>query len=54
MTGKQRAREWLNKKLKKYGNTYFSPASDKTKLNALIQKFGNTSENKENRQCKRP
>jgi len=42
MTGKQRAREWLNKQLKKYGNTYFFPASVKARLNNLILKYGNT------------
>jgi len=42
MTGKQRARAWLNKQLVKYGNTYFFPASVKARLNALILQYGNT------------
>jgi len=42
MTGKQNAKEWLNKQLKKYGNSYFFPAGVKAKLNKLIAKHGNT------------
>jgi hypothetical protein len=42
MTGKEKAREWLNKQLQKYGNTYFFPAAVKAKLDRLIAKYGNT------------
>jgi len=42
MTDKQKAKAWLNKQLKKYGNTYFFPAEVKAKLNKLIAKHGNT------------
>jgi hypothetical protein len=42
MSEKQKAREWLNKQLAKYGNSYFFPETVKAKLNRLIAKHGNT------------
>jgi hypothetical protein len=39
---KQKAKEWLDRQLKKYGNTYFFPSEVKAKLNKLIAKYGNT------------
>jgi hypothetical protein len=42
MTGKEKAREWLYKQLKKYNSTYFFPQAVKDKLNRLIEKYGST------------
>jgi hypothetical protein len=39
---KEKAKEWLDKQLRKYGNTYYFPAKERIKLNKLIMKFGNT------------
>lgn len=40
--GRAKAKAWLDKKLAKYGNTYFFPSEDRRKLNNLIEKYGNT------------
>jgi hypothetical protein len=40
--GRQKAAEWLNKQLRKYGNTYFFPAAVKNQLNKKIALYGNT------------
>jgi hypothetical protein len=39
---KEIAREWLDKQLRKYGNTYHFPVTAKARLDNLIAKFGNT------------
>ena len=39
---KEAANAWLNKQLAKYQNTYYFPADVKRKLNACIEKHGNT------------
>ena len=39
---KEKAKAWLDKQLKKYGNTYFFPTKEQAKLNRYIEKFGNT------------
>ena len=42
MTGKEKAKVWLEQQIEKYGNTYYFPESKKVKLNKLIEKYGNT------------
>jgi hypothetical protein len=39
---KEIAREWLDRQLRKYGNTCYFPATAKARLDKLIIKFGNT------------
>jgi len=40
--GRQKAKEWLDKQLQKYGNTYHFPPAKQERLNKLIAKYGNT------------
>lgn len=38
----EEARRWLQDMTAEYGNTYFFPDAEKSKLNRLIERFGNT------------